>query len=407
MSPKFARLAGIVFLALFAALTFRIASAQTTAEPQPQGMKACAFEAMPAGDQGLVMRDAPSAAAKALPDAAPPQFRVIGVKDGWLLIEGAAAKGWVDGRSVTTRLYRQTLKAAADNASRDLVYLLAYNDDGSIAYDPANVPVSRIVDCSGPWVEVEIRQPGVKTLSGQPASSDGTMVGWTDRSCPAGPEGEGCKPAQFNYPWSPLPAGIVECNFSGFSKDADPAGLNVRAGPDANARILGRLPPPIKNGPDSNFSFLSEAQVIGYKKGWFLIESGSSAGDDQYPAKFVAYSGRGWVAAGLIAAQLLRRTLKAAPNAASADVLGLKDIKGEPPEDGDFVKPRRVLACSGDWLHVEFALKPGMKPLMKTDAPPGAIRGWANGDCSSQRTPCAPDNGASATWSPPAPLPPE
>ena len=69
--------------------------------------------------------------------------------------------------------------------------------------------------------------------------------------------------------------------------------------------------------------------------------------------------------------------------------------------------PRRILGCSGDWVHVEIGLRPGEKALAKTDAPAGAVRGWANGTCASQTTPCVLQNRAPWPWAPPAPAPPE
>jgi hypothetical protein len=418
MITKLERLCRQTLIALFVivALSQESALAQTTVDrPAPPGMKACDFEAQSGdgGEPGLAIREAPSAAASVLgyiPSIEDKEkgfvganIRILGAKDGWFLIEGAGAKGWVDGRSVTTHLYRETLKAAPDNSAPDVVYLIGY-DDESIAFDPQRVPVSRIVDCSGPWLEVEIRQPGVKTLSGQPASPDGIVRGWTDRSCPDNNADKKCRPHQFNYPWSPLPAGIVECSFGAFSDDRDPAGLNVRAEPDRNARILGRLPPP--TGDRRHSGFLTGADVIGYKKGWFLIEGGYVEDlDPQDHPKFAPYAGRGWVAADLMSAQLLRRTIKLAPSETSTDVASLELREGDETEDCCFVRTRRILACSGDWVHVEVALTRGVKPPVKTDAPPSAVRGWANGVCTSQTTPCTLNPGA--PWSPPAPLPPE
>ncbi|WP_158818345.1 hypothetical protein [Methylocapsa sp. S129] len=349
-----------------------------------QGKTACAFKAQSADKsaRGLALHETPNASAKVLgyisnveeKDQGPvgASVQVLGAEDGWLLIESAVGKGWVEGRSLTTRLFRETLKAAPDNAAPDLAYLIGNSENSSTAYfEPFTVPVSRIVDCAGPWLEVEIRQPGVKTVAGAPASRDGTVIGWTDRSCPDYDD-EGCRLRQFNYPWSPLLAGIAECNFLAYNDDR--RGLDVRAEPDANAHIVGRLPAPIKDGPHSGF--LSTAQGIGYKDGWFLIE-GAPEGEEQFPPETIRFSGRGWVPADRIAVQVLREKLKASPDAGSADVLNLKDIIGEPP-DSDVVKPRRVLACSGDWLHVEFARTRGMRPLAKTDGPPDAVRGWAN-----------------------------
>jgi hypothetical protein len=418
MTTKLKRLFGHALMASFVivALSDGSALAQATiGEPAPRGVKACVFEAQSsdASEQGLAIREAPSAAASVrgyVPRIEDKEngfvganIQVLGAKDGWFLVEGEGAKGWVDGRSMTTHLYRETLKSAPDNSASDVVYLIGYNG-GTVAYDPERVPISRIVDCSGPWLEVEVRQPGLKTLSGQPASSDGIVLGWTDRSCPENNADENCRPQQFNYPWSPLPAGIVECGFGAFNQDPDPAGLNVRAEPDKNARILGRLPPP--TGDRRHSGFLSGANVIGYKKGWFLIEGGYVEDlDPQDRPKFAPYSGRGWVAADLMSAQLLRRSLKLAPSKTSTDVVSLEIHEGDEAEDCCFVRTRRILACSGDWVHVEVKLTRGMKPLVKTDEPPGAIKGWANGVCTSQTTPCALD--PSTPWSPPAPLPPE
>jgi hypothetical protein len=131
-----------------------------------------------------------------------------------------------------------------------------------IAYQPYSLDV-KVRGCSGPWLEVEIYQPDVK-------AADGTVRGWF-RSCTTQNRGA-CQGKQFDYPWSPLPAGVTECNFGALSNDPDPMGLNVREAPDRNARILGRLSPPVDIG--GNTIVLAEVRVIGFHKGWFLIESG-------------------------------------------------------------------------------------------------------------------------------------
>jgi hypothetical protein len=306
---------------------------------------------------------------------------------------------------VTVRLYRETLKAAPNDAAPDIVYLVAYDAEGNSLYSPETVPVSRVFGCSGRWLEVEIRLPGAKTLTGAPAPANRTVRGWTDRTCAELDFNGKCVSRQFDYPWSPLASGITECNFSAFSKDSDPAGLNVRAEPDANARILGRLPMG-RLGPNDPYSTFG-ADVIGYKKGWFLIEHGFEAVWTPQRPREPVYTGRGWVAANLMTAQLLREKLKLAPSHVSPDVVDLHDVKGEGPEDCCFVTPRRILGCSGDWVHVEIGLGQGEKQLAKTGAQDGAVRGWANGTCASQTTPCAPGQGSPLPTSPPAPLPPE
>jgi hypothetical protein len=186
----------------------------------------------------------------------------------------------------------------------------------------------------------------------------------------------------------------------------------VRDAPDLNARVLGRLPArDIGRALQSTGSFIvrAEVEVIGYRKGWFLIESGG-AGPPYYDADLPPpkpYRGRGWVAANLLTAELLRNKLKQAPSEHSADVVDLfvlgKD--GTLLVDPQSVKMRRLIACSGDWVQVEVALVKGMTPLLESGAPKGAVRGWANGTCAEQFTTC--DFNGDTPWSPPAPLPPE
>jgi len=52
---------------------------------------------------------------------------------------------------------------------------------------------------------------------------------------------------------------------------------------------------------------------------------------------------------------------------------------------------RRILGCSGDCEHMEVGLRPGEKALAKTNAPAGVVKGWANGTCGFQTTPCVID----------------
>jgi hypothetical protein len=433
MSTMLERLYGSAFLGflfVIVVLSGEPGGAQTTTgEPAPQGMTTCDFaaESGDASEQGLAVRAAPDATAQVLGYIATNGdkqensaegttqghgFRVLGAMNGWLQIEGAIyanpesppsldEKGWVDGRSVTVRLYRETLKAAPNDNAPDVVYLVGYDADGNSLYFPETVSVSRVFGCSGRWFEVEIRLLGAKTLTGEAASSaNGTVRGWTDRTCAELDVFGKCVRRQFDYPWSPLPTGITECKFSAFSKDRDPAGLNVRADPDGNARILGRLP--TSNDPEifpQTYSTFG-ADVIGYKKGWFLIEHGFEAVWSAKRPKEPLYTGRGWVAANLMTTQLLREKLKLTPDGASPDALDLKDIKGEGPDDCCFLTPRRILGCSGDWVHVEIGLHPGEKALAKTNAPAGAVSGWADGTCASQTTPCEPGQGSPLPTSP-------
>ena len=392
--------------------------------PLPAGVIACKFAALvkDAEPGGPAIRDAPRpdgrevARLPAIHDGQTysngvelPEIQVIGFKDGWFLIAGAAypepspsqiyaGRGWLESKFVTTHLFRDTLKKSPSNDSPDVSQLYGTGSDG-IPYQSYGLEVQRVLGCSGPWLEVEIHQPDAKTLSGKPAAAaDGTVRGWTDRSCTKQPGGP-CTAEQFDYPWSPLPSGVTECRFRALGNDPDPAGLNVRDAAAPNARILGRLLPRHVGGE----TVLPEIQVIGYRNGWFLIEATPNHDADQPKS----YSGRGWVAGNLLTAGLLRNRLKQAPSEQSADVIDLRilDKDGVPLVSPDTVKMRRIIACSGDWVQVEVALVKGMQPQLESGAPKGAVRGWANGTCAEQFATC--DFNQDTPWSPPAPLPPE
>ncbi len=419
----------LMALGLSAVAAGRASGQGDASAPLPDGVTACHFSALanptdPPDPAGPVLRDAPRPDGRELArlpiidDNGPnrghvverPVLQVIGFKDGWFLIDGASypepyaseiyvGRGWIDGKFVTTHLFRDTLKKAPTNESPDVSYLYG-TSDGS-AYRPYNIGVSRVLGCSGQWLEVEIYQPTARTVFGKPvATNDGTLRGWTDRSC-VEQDHPPCTGTQFDYPWSPLPAGVTECNFGALSNDRDPAGLNVHEAPDLSAPVVGRLLPPTDIG--NGTMVRATVQVIGYRKGWFLIETGPyNDFDFTVKGRPRPYTGRGWVVGTMLTAELLRDRLKQAPSETSADVVLLQSDAGADPQN---VKMRRLMACSGDWTLVEIALENGLKPLLDTHAPKGAMRGWANGTCTEELTTC--DYGQGRPWPPPAPLPPE
>jgi hypothetical protein len=420
----------VVALGLGAFHADRAAGQRPASAPLPAGVTACEFTALarPAEPDGPTVRETPGNDGRVLgrlpaahspatdlygPDGELPEVRVIGVKDGWLLIEGATyqqpslrpkiydGRGWIEGKSLTTHLFRDTLRSAPGNGAPDAAYLRRIADGNG--YRPYDVEVQAVVGCAGRWLEVEIHLPGARTVSGKPvAATDGTVRGWTDRSC-AQQQNTPCWRTQFDYPWSPLPAGVTECDFGALSRDPDPAGLNVRAAPDGTAPVLGRLAPPSDIGGGT--TVLAEVRVIGFQKGWFLIEAGPYPDSDLPSGKPRPYSGRGWVSGAMLTTGgLLRNMLKQAPSEKAADVVDL-EVGGGAVSNAQSANVRRILACSGDWALVEVALVKGMKPLLKTDAPAGAVRGWANGICIQQLTTC--DFTLTTPWSPPAPLPPQ
>jgi hypothetical protein len=114
---------------------------------------------------------------------------VIGVRNGWFLIEDASygdydlprklpavytGRGWVSGKLLTTQLRMMTLKAAPDENAADVVEMVDYYG------------VTAILDCKGDWLRIETPlstkdytlKP--KLLSDGPR---GTVRGWTRRPC--------------------------------------------------------------------------------------------------------------------------------------------------------------------------------------------------------------------------------
>ena len=196
--------------------------------------------------------------------------------------------------------------------------------------------------------------------------------------------------------------GVTACEFNALAGQDEPDGPAIRDAPRNDGRVLGRLPA-IKDkhtGFYGGAGELPEFKVIGFKDGWFLIEG--AAYPEPYRPKL--HSGRGWVAGNLLTTELLRNMLKQAPNETAADVVD-PEVDGGAVSNPQSVKMRRIIACSGDWVLVDVALVKGMKPLLRTDAPAGAVRGWANGTCTAQLTTC--DFDQSRPWSPPAPLSPQ
>jgi hypothetical protein len=51
--------------------------------------------------------------------------------------------------------------------------------------------------------------------------------------------------------------------------------------------------------------------VIGFQKGWFLVEAGPYYDADLPPHRPKPYSGRGWVAGNMLTAELLRNMAEA------------------------------------------------------------------------------------------------
>jgi hypothetical protein len=167
-------------------------------------------------------------------------------------------------------------------------------------------------------------------------------------------------------------AGVAACALSGWSNDPDPAGLNIRAAPRADAEIIGRVPPPEEQAGDS---YSAEFGIIGSRNGWFLINSvkfrdyGSGKGDR------VLFGGPGWVFADKVRFLINRAEVRGAP-AETAPVLAklqTPDGIGGP----DSANIDHVFGCSGTFAEATVHME-GQRQT----------RGWVTGICSNQVTTC-------------------
>ncbi len=178
-----------------------------------------------------------------------------------------------------------------------------------------------------------------------------------------------------------LPAGTESCDLGAWSMDTDPAGMNLRAAPNAQARVIGRIPAPWKapdRDGDPGQTYRSQFTVIGYRNGWFLVRDITAPGvayGERYPRSLPqAPRGQGWVSARLVGAALANGSLPAgrlyqAPNEHSAYATVTR--QDSPVGTGDAVQ--RLHACSGIWGLVEV----------------GGHRGWWRRLCANQVTNCS------------------
>ena len=179
----------------------------------------------------------------------------------------------------------------------------------------------------------------------------------------------------------------------GYSMDRDPKGANVRAEPTRDAPVVGKLAPPMsyKPNPKEEASpvddvWRTEFRIIGFKDGWFLIEKGLHPFDDPETVATMGkrstggvktYTGRGWIAAGLVGGQYAftglpnKGALYAEPRD-GARLLPAKNKLGAPiGADGG---PKKVLACVGNWVKVESF---------------DGVTGWYRTLCSNQVSNCS------------------
>jgi hypothetical protein len=136
--------------------------------------------------------------------------------------------------------------------------------------------------------------------------------------------------------------GLTACSLSGWSNDPDPAGLNIRISPRADAEIIGRVPPARAQGGDS---YAAEFDIIGSRNGWFLVRAVKFADYGSGKGDRAVFAGPGGVFADKVRFMINRAEVRGAP-ADNAPVLAkLRSADDSAGPDSAFID--HVYGCSG------------------------------------------------------------
>jgi hypothetical protein len=173
-------------------------------------------------------------------------------------------------------------------------------------------------------------------------------------------------------------SGVTTCALSGWSNDSDPAGLNIRAAPRADAEVIGRVPQPRKAGADEMpVEEAAEFKIIGSRNGWFLITGVKFVGYYNDGKDRAVFAGPGWVFADKVRFSINRQDVRGAP-AGNAPVLAKLRLETLDYTAGpDAATIDHVFGCSGAFAEVTVHME-GQRPT----------RGWVTGIGSNQVTTC-------------------
>ena len=167
-------------------------------------------------------------------------------------------------------------------------------------------------------------------------------------------------------------AGATACAIAGWSKDPDPAGLNVRAAPDKDAKVIGRIPAARAQASDT---YSAEFDIIGSQGGWLLIRNAHFADYGDGKGNQAVFAGPGWVFADKVRFLINTPELRKAPSAQSPVVVRLASADFSMGPDSATID--HVYGCSG--LFADVAAHMAGKP---------STRGWVTKVCSNQVTTC-------------------
>lgn len=174
----------------------------------------------------------------------------------------------------------------------------------------------------------------------------------------------------------PVRAAEETCDFRGWSKDPDPAGLNVRAAPGAGAATVARLPAPRLDGDETH---AVEVHVVGGRDGWLAIDRAEFADYGGAPAKTV-FKGHGWVSGRMIDVSAQDERVRDRPAAAATVVDAPRVLPAGEPE---VLRLERIVACRGRWIEIEGSFGPPGPGARR------ATRGWVTDLCGNQVTTCS------------------
>jgi hypothetical protein len=167
-------------------------------------------------------------------------------------------------------------------------------------------------------------------------------------------------------------AGAAACALSGWSNDPDPAGLNIRAAPRADAEIIGRVPPPQEQAGDT---YAAEFDIIGSRNGWFLINGVKFADYGSGKGDRALFSGPGWVFADKVRFLINRADVRGQPTETAPILAKLRTQDGTGGPDSATID--HVFGCSGAFAEATVHME-GQRQT----------RGWVTGICSNQVTTC-------------------
>ena len=181
-----------------------------------------------------------------------------------------------------------------------------------------------------------------------------------------------------------IPAAQASCSLEGWAVDRDPHGLNVRAAPSAQARVLGTLPPLSvdEDRPDFGIPF----RITASRGGWLRIEGAQDDPSRSGAPARPTYAGSGWVSGRLVRFKVQSAHGYRAPDTASERVVDLGDDALT-----DLAVLNGVLACSGSWALVEFVQQQRRDPTSQAlldDNDRTPRRAWFRGICANQETTC-------------------